>query len=290
MSNSISSIVTIPVAKRPLDATTAKGLSEQVAALLEKKVLTENIAPSMNPDAFIRALDATRKLWSGPADPAKSDGRLAPIIHATIRVSPRQAAHRGLWLTLAQFPVVAEYLFARWSSGNGAVPVASHLNGDYSHQGIARLWWMAELLRDGADYSFVSRGFEDQNVPNQAFRSLYFYSRPFARAFTEEVLEYHDNKNAKHPRGKRVDQSAKAVNAALGTVLLESICKDSAVAETDWKAWTRSSPSPAEVERWLAGDMPIGPEGGSMSSDDLRRAKRWMIDFYREWDPSAFTP
>jgi hypothetical protein len=288
MNEKMSAIVSTAVAKRTLDVSSSAGLTAHVQAILESRSLTEPLLPSVDASSLIRVLDGTRVNWANATRPEKSDGTLAPLVHAALRISPRTASHRGFWLALAQFPVVSDYLFIRWGGSNGEIPAATHLNGDYSHQGLARLWWMAELLRDGSDYGFVKRGFEDQNVPNQAFRSLYFYSRPFARTFTEEVLEYHKNNKAKHPRGKRVDQSAKAVNAALGTVLLESICSNGGSASTNWKAWTNSVPAPGEVEAWIGGELPIGPSGGDLDLDDLRRAKRWMRDFYREWDPSAF--
>ena len=290
MNEKIATIVSTPVAKRMLDVGSSASLTAHVQSILDIRSATEPLALSADAANLIRVLEGTRADWADAAKPEKSDGKLAPLVHASLRINPRTAAHRGFWLALAQFPVVSEYLFARWGGSGGEPPATNHLNGDYSHQGLARLWWMAELLRDGSDYGFVKRGFEDQNVPNQAFRSLYFYSRPFARTFTEEVLEYHKNNKAKHPRGKRVDQSAKAVNAALGTVLLESICANGGSAGTNWKEWTNSAPSLVEVEAWIAGELPNGPSGGSLDQSDLRRAKRWMIDFYREWDPSAFTP
>jgi len=290
MNGQITTVVSTPVAKRTLDVSSSASLTAHVQSILEIRSATEPLVPSVDAANLIRVLEGTRVAWADAAKPEKSDGKLAPLVHASLRINPRTAAHRGFWLALTQFPVVSEYLFVRWGGSGGELPATTHLNGDYSHQGLARLWWMAELLRDGSDYGFVKRGFEDQNVPNQAFRSLYFYSRPFARTFTEEVLEYHKNNKAKYKRGKRVDQSAKAVNAALGTVLLESICSNGGSADTNWKEWTTSTPESGEVEAWIGGELPNGPSGGSLDQDDLRRAKRWMSDFYREWDPSAFAP
>jgi hypothetical protein len=288
MRTSLSEILTLHASQRPILAQNPEDLAREIAERLTKPASVELLTPAVQCEFIDQVLEGTRHRWAGNSYPAKSDGFLAPLIHASLRISPRTAAHRGFWLSLAHRPLVAEYLFARWRPKEDVMPALNHLNGDNTHQGLARLWWMAELLRDGPDYSFVERGFEDQNVPNQAFRSLYFYSRPFARAFVELVLEYHDNKKAKHEKGKRVDQSAKAVNAALGTVLLETICVDGTGGSTDWKAWTSTSPTADEVKAWLAGKSPVGPQGGVVSQADLRRARRWMDEFYREWDSAAF--
>ena len=290
MTSTLHSMLSWAASQRPIAAQTPEALSAEVSERLQKTSSLELVSPGVQLGALAQVLEGTKSRWSGSSDPAKSDGLLSPLVHAALRINPKTAAHRGFWLSLAHVPLVAEYLFARWPGKDSHAPAENHLSGDYSHQGLARLWWMAELLRDGPDYSFVPRGFDDQNVPNQAFRSLYFYSRPFAKAFVESVLEYHNNNLARYERGKRVDQSAKAVNAALGTVLLESICSNGAGAPTNLKEWTRSSPEPKEVKEWLVGVMPTGPQGGTLNSDDLRRAKRWMGDFYREWDPKAFAP
>lgn len=288
MSTALSVILSSNASQRAISAQNPEDFVQEISERLAKPASVELLAPAISLDALEEVLEGSRPRWEGSSDPAKSDGFLAPLVHASLRISPRIAAHPGFWLSLASRPLVADYLFARWRAKEDSMPALNRLNGDYSHQGFARLWWMAELLRDGHDYSFVKRGFEDQNVPNQAFRSLYFYSRPFARAFVEAVNVYHNNDKAKEVKGKRVDQSAKAVNAALGTVLLESICVDGTGGSTDWTTWTNTTPTSDEINEWLAGKLPLGPKGGVVSQSDLRRARRWMDEFYREWDPAAF--
>lgn len=284
----LTEILTSIASQRPIYSKTHEELSEEIAERLAKPTWVEPLSLRVDLGPLEQVLEGTQVRWANAGDRTKSDRTLAPLVHAALRISPRTASHRGFWTSLAHRPIVAEYLFTRWTTKDESVPAENHLNGDYSHQGLARLWWMAELLRDGPDYSFVQNGFEDQNVPNQAFRSLYFYSRPFARAFVEAVNAYHNNDKAKEVKGKRVDQSAKAVNAALGTVLLESICVDGTGGNTDWKAWIGTTPTADEVKAWLAGKSPVGPQGGVVSQADLRRARRWMDEFYREWDSAAF--
>lgn len=283
-------ILTSIASQRSVVAKTHEEFAKEILERLLKPAAIEPLTPGVDLAPLEMILAETQARWASAGDRTNSDSFLAPLVHAALRVSPRIASHRGFWLSLSHRPIVAEYLFTRWTTKSGDVPAENHLNGDYSHQGLARLWWMAELLRDGSDYAFVKHGFDDQNVPNQAFRSLYFYSRPFARAFVEAVNLYHNNDKAKEERGKRVDQSAKAVNAALGTVLLESICVDGTGGSTDWKTWTSTTPTADDVRSWLAGTPPVGPTGGALNTSDLRRARRWMDDFYREWDPKAFAP
>ncbi|MGW6278751.1 DUF6339 family protein [Kribbella sp. NPDC055071] len=117
-------------------------------------------------------------------DRAVSDRWVAPRLHHALRLTRTQASDRGLWhwLALAICPAYAEW---RWT-GHGGV-AADRWYGPIHKQSLARLWWGAEIFRDGADYSPVERAFIRQDLPNSYLHRPMVRCRSLALGIVEVI-------------------------------------------------------------------------------------------------------
>ena len=96
---------------------------------------------------------------------AKIDQRLAPVIHKTLDLSRREAAIEGIWhyLTILEYP---KFVHHRWKG-------TSDIRGKFLDGGtniysnaLHRLWWIAEITREGNDYHRTEEIFEMQELAN----------------------------------------------------------------------------------------------------------------------------
>ena len=83
-------------------------------------------------------------------EPTKADAWLPPRLHATLRLTRREAADARLWNFIA-LRLAPDYV--RWrhpprASANNPVPQTnrSRFVGSFHTQAISRLWWAAEML------------------------------------------------------------------------------------------------------------------------------------------------
>ena len=107
-----------------------------------------------------RDVDAGR--WTDE-HPELSDSWLAPRVHSALRLTRAEASDRGTWHWLA-VGRHSWYVEFRWTGKEG-VNDARWL-GPIHKQALARLWWGAELFRNGPDYAPVQALFARQDLPN----------------------------------------------------------------------------------------------------------------------------
>jgi len=181
-----------------------------------------------------------------------SDKWLAPRVHATLRLTRREAADNRLWQYLA---VVAMPEYVRWRfPGSETTPTTvDHFLGLESKQALSRLWWAAEFFRDGADYSPVSQALSWQNVPN-SFLMRYFHNKPLALAAARFLPVA---KNGEPANSDEVNAFLKAANLMLTTTVLDAIAPDPGPDPTATRKWVEDA-SPDETLMFTA--EPEGPE------------------------------
>jgi hypothetical protein len=138
---------------------------------------------------------------TGNRQRARVDGELVEPLHrALATLARREAADMRTWhwLTAAAFP---ELVWRRW---HGAPPAPSgvgdalagelprrflggtNLSG-ISRNTFARLWWVADALRDGEDYGAARRALEKQDLFQAVFERRLGLCAPLARVCIERL-------------------------------------------------------------------------------------------------------
>lgn len=129
-------------------------------------------------------------------EPTSSDRWLAPRLHAVLRLTRYEAADSGLWAWLA-VDLFSDYVRWRFPGRRGndrdeAVgPPTKRFLGSDRDNGLARLWWSAELFRDGPDYSPVERAFAMQDIPNTWLSLNAVHHRAAAQAALAKIGRAH---------------------------------------------------------------------------------------------------
>lgn len=148
---------------------------------------------------------------------------MAPRLHATLRLTRREAADRRLWNYLA-LGVAPDYVVWRHTTepGKGEAPkvTAKRFRGPADSQAFARLWWAAELYRNGSDYGPVVTACGQQEMLNTALRLSVIDHRPTAQALVDLMVR------GTVRTGREVNALVKAVNASAATIMYDVTAPD----------------------------------------------------------------
>jgi hypothetical protein len=192
----------------------------------------------------------------GPETRTAADAWLAPALHATLRLTRRDAADSTLWNHIA-LRVGPDYVFWRHQGRQTErTPIPSvnrtRFCGPFYSQAFTRLWWAAELFRDGPDYGPVVVACGNQDMLNTALRLEVILHRPAAQA----ILRLLSTERVR--TGREVNALLQAVNMAGSTLAYESIGPDEEQDGDAYSDWVDD----------LAGELvsfdsvPDGPEDG----------------------------
>ncbi|MFD7491452.1 DUF6339 family protein [Streptomyces sp. NPDC059832] len=186
--------------------------------------------------------------------PTAADAWLAPRLHATLRLSRREAADRRLWNYLA-LGVAPDYVVWRHlpePKKHGETPkvAADRFRGPAYKQAFARLWWAAELFRNGSDYAPVVTVCTNQDMLNSSLRLDVIDHRPTAQAMVRLI------ERGTVRTGRDVNALAAAINASAATLMYDVVAPD---AERDGRPlleWIEAAESAPAVPRRA---LPEGP-------------------------------
>jgi hypothetical protein len=224
-------------------------------------------------DPFVSALeDWLRRSVDSGRPKSELDTELSYVLHQSLRLTRAEAADRGMWVWLAAGPGRA-YVDWRWADDAGAV-TEDRWRGQINKQAFARLWWGAELLRDGPTYS--SDVFRDQDIANSLINRLFMRSRPMAVS----VWPLLDDKYGDDPVPKNRQRAwISGVNLYAGARSLDALAflhRDRADA---YSAWVRSAASVAQHPR--VG----GPDDGPVPEASKAAARRFLEHVWAETEP-----
>ena len=184
----------------------------------------------------------------------ESDRWLAPRLHAALRLTRAEAADKGTWHWLAlQY---GDYVTYRWKGEAGIA--RDRWFGPIHKQALARLWWGAELFRDGPDYRPVEFFFKRQDLPNSYLHRPLVRCRPLALGMLDQ-LRVVGGEDV--PKATDINDLARVLNLTTAGVPPEAetgFVRDDAAAYLEWL----ESPSWPEDD-WA--DLPRGPETGARS-------------------------
>ncbi|GAA0435584.1 DUF6339 family protein [Streptomyces luteireticuli] len=202
--------------------------------------------------------------------PTAADAWLAPRLHYTLRLTRADAADTSLWSFLA-LCTAPDFVQWRWGkakeNGRREVGQAARFCGSWHTQCFSRLWWAAELFRDGDDYGPVETACGNQDMLNTVLRQELVLHRPAAQALVRllemEVLS----------TGREVNGLAKLAYAASSTLIYEDLALDElpdAEALQDWiDSLDDAVPTPHDR-------LPVGPDDGRVNPRSVETLMKWF--------------
>ncbi|MFI6941765.1 DUF6339 family protein [Streptomyces sp. NPDC050418] len=259
-----------------LDAeTVAEQLTEGLLAGVDKPRVMEltEVARALPQEERFRAdpvralLDRVMHLCRNEK-PTAADRWLAPRLHATLRLTRAEAADPEIWSYLA-LVVAPDYV--EWRHAGAEKVDAARFQGPHYKQAFARLWWAAELFRDGDDYEPVKLVCGNQDMLNTALRLAVIDHRPVAQAVAALLKE------GTVTTGRQVNGLCTVVNAAAMTVAYEVIAPDTerdASAVADW----------IRYEATLRGDLvlPTGPDEARVPRPSVDTLVELFADLFKD--------
>ncbi|RSS84155.1 DUF6339 family protein [Streptomyces sp. WAC06614] len=187
----------------------------------------------------------------------QADAWLAPRLHAALRLTRREAADPGLWNYLA-LGVAPDYVVWRHltepkdgKEGKAAKVATERFRGQYHKQAFARLWWAAELFRDGPHYDPVVTACGNQDILNSALRLSVINHRPTAQAIVRLVDK------GVVGTGREVNALVGAVNVSAATLMYDVIAPDAERESRPLLDWIDEAETARQVSR---NALPSGPD------------------------------
>lgn len=199
-------------------------------------------------------------------DRRSSDAWASPRVHWSLRLTRRQAADSSMWEWLAHH-FSEPYVVWRWDDGDG-VP-ANRYRGGINKQAFARLWWAAELFRDGDDYSPVVDLFVKQDFPNSYIHRAFVRNRPLALATVAEVMRRTDG----NPDRYDINGVARVVNLWIAPLSIEAATRHWAPDHDAYRDWIFDEPG----ER-VPDTLPNGPSDGRVPDSIMGEALKIARD------------
>lgn len=212
------------------------------------------------------------------------DAWLAPRLHSALRLPRKLAADGGVWTWLAL--QCREYLEARFPEYDAEGGRTFRMNPyrvrtEPLRNGIARLWWGAEMVRNGTDYGDVETVFLRVRTAEFALELYYSLYRPAAIAFAR-VAEGRDG-------GDRLDDDMmNALSRRLRVYLslrgLEFAHAEEAEDTREYdEEWASHVPRLDELRDADVSEL-RGPPSGAVSEEavaDLARQMRGIVEEIR---------
>jgi hypothetical protein len=203
-----------------------------------------------------------------PAD--RMDAWLAPRLHAALRVPRRVANDDGMWSWLAfQCPRFVE---ARFMKGKEKLHPWRY-RGMWSRNALARLWWGAEMTRNGSDYSATVLCFKRTRTAQFALELMYSWDRAAAIAFARVTEGADGHSRLSDRRTKRLSTKLKVL-LTLRSLDAFGDGSDEDSEEFD-AAWAAHRPSFSALATSDVAALP-GPAVGTVSGARIVELTEWF--------------
>ena len=202
-------------------------------------------------------------------DNNKLDAWLSPRIHFALRFPPRLASDPRVWTWLA-VSVFHRYIQRRWAQ-QGVVNLSRYVDnkGLNLTNGLSRLWWAAEMTRNGPDYSPTGHVLARVRTAQFALELAYSSFRPAAIAFSRVCEESNPPLTDIEMR-----QLSTRMRAYLSTTSLEALGVSHDESGATDPAWLQHRPSLGDVLRETA--LLEGPQHGRVSKESIDSVEAWM--------------
>jgi len=202
----------------------------------------------------------------------QTDAWLAPRVHACFRLTRREASNKEIWVYLAYR--YADYVRWRWPGGKDSSNLARFLGKQLrKDNALSRLWWSAELIRNGNDYSMVEKALSEgyQDIPNTLTGISIFHDKNVAFSATRIATSLKKGPVKGEPEEttlttRKVNLFSRALRGTTATVPIESIAEPYEFEYDAIKDWIRETPNPQDYEE----NDPVGPDDRKLDMEDIK--------------------
>ncbi len=209
-------------------------------------------------------------------DKAPTDAWLAPRVHACLRLTRREASNKEIWAYLAYRYV--PYVRWRWADEKKKTLNLNRLLGRslQKDNALSRLWWGAELIRNGNDYGFVIKAFGKsyQDIPNTLMSGAGFQEKNVAFSASKLASTFKPGPvNGVHKGiNRKVSFFSRALTATFAVVPLESIVQPYQYDYDAIEDWIKGTPDTKKYE----GEIPDGPYDSRIAPEDVENLDKLM--------------
>ncbi|MFJ3661178.1 DUF6339 family protein [Streptomyces sp. NPDC090119] len=208
-------------------------------------------------------------------DRTRADAWLAPRLHATLRLSRREAADRRLWnhLAVAVAPDYVAWRHLPEPTAKKPVPriAAERFRGPGDRQCFSRLWWAAELFRNGPDYEPVEVACGNQDLVHTVLRLELIDHRPTAQAMVRLL------KNGRVTNGREINGLSTAINAAGATLVYDVLAPDEPRDPAPLRDWIAGAASAPPVARR---GLPQGPDEAPVPEESVAALTEYFAELF----------
>ncbi|MGA5165236.1 MULTISPECIES: DUF6339 family protein [Streptomyces] len=221
----------------------------------------------------IELLTEAKRRFSESA-PTASDAWLAPRLHCTLRLTRAEASDTGIWNFLA-LCVAPDFVQWRWGRGESGreVAQAARFAGRWDLQCFSRLWWAAELFRDGKNYGPVELACGNQDILNTVLRQEMIQHRPAAQALLRLLHR------GAVSTGREVNAAASVANAAGATLVYEAVAPDEIQDAEALHEWIFSAGEGPAIQY---DTLPQGPNDGSVPHRSAEILTEWFEKLFAD--------
>lgn len=207
------------------------------------------------------------------SSPTASDAWLAPRLHCTLRLSRAEAADTAIWNFLG-LCLAPDFVQWRWGKGQERRHVAQavRFTGRWDLQCFSRLWWAAELFRDGRNYRPVELACGNQDILNTTMRLEIVQHRPTAQALLRL-------RRGTVRTGREVNAATTAANAAGATLVYEAVAPDELQDAEAYREWVLSAGEDPLVQY---DTLPEGPNDGSVPHGSAETLAIWFEKLFAD--------
>ncbi|MEU9518183.1 DUF6339 family protein [Streptomyces sp. NPDC048224] len=199
-----------------------------------------------------------------------ADAWLAPRLHATLRLTRKEAADKRLWNHLA-LAVAPDYVVWRHRSDSSRRVAAARFQGPTDRQCFSRLWWAAELFRNGPDYEPVQMACANQDLIHSVLKKELIDHRPTAQALVRLM------KDGKVTTGREIEGLSAAVNAAGATVIYDAFAPDDPRDPARLRDWIEEAQTAPPVSRHV---LPEGPDEDPAPEDSVTALTGYFAELF----------
>ncbi|MEH0444239.1 MULTISPECIES: DUF6339 family protein [unclassified Streptomyces] len=207
--------------------------------------------------------DALHKFKENKTD---ADAWLAPRLHAALRLTRREAADRRIWnhLALGVAPDYVAWRHLAAPTANTPEPRidAARFKGAPDRQCFSRLWWAAEVFRNGSDYAPVVAACANQDLIHTVMRSDLVDHRPTAQALVR-VLQ-----RGIATTGREITGLMAAINTAGATLVYDVLAADEPRDPEDLRQWIAEAENAPPVPRH---ELPTGPDEEPVPEESIEK-------------------